>query len=418
MHANPDAEQYVLGCILMDDTLLRETELLPEHFCIGRHVDMFRCMRELSAQGNRVDFLSVRDNDLARDLYQAIPSITLFRHYETLVMDAWKRRKAVAIVESMKTDLAETQDLLHITNAIRELTQIEEVGCETEYNFAERVMAVVEELEHDTGEMKGVSTGFRDLNAYLHGWHDEDLIILAARPSVGKTALALHSLLHAARLGTACTLFAFEMRDSSNIRRMLSAHGEIDATKMRTPKKFFDKADWERLSRSASDMAGMTVAIYDKPNVTVAEMRTKVRSMKNRHPDKRHLVVIDYLQLMRGSNPRDKKVDQFGEISRDLKLMAREFKVPVILLSQLNRGVEQRQDKRPMMSDIRDSGNIEQDADVILMLYRDDYYNPESVKKNVVEVIIGKQRNGKTGTVELVFLKEQNRFVDLAREAK
>lgn len=415
MHANPDAEQYVLGCILMDDTLLRETELNPDHFFVGRHQDMFRRMRELSGRNERVDYLALVTHDMqtAKDLMQSIPSVNLFRHYEKLVMDAWKRRRAVEIVDAMKRDIAETEDSNRISETIRELTQIEETGVQTEYNFGERVMEVVDEIEHSTGEMKGVPTGFRDLNAYLHGWHDEDLIIVGARPSVGKTAFALHTLLHAAQLGTVCTLFAFEMRDKSNIQRMISAHAEIDATKMRAPKKFFDDRDWSRLSKTASQMTQLDIAIFDKPNITPAEVRMKVRAMKNRFPDKKHLVVIDYLQLMRGTNPKDKRVEQMGEISRELKLMAREFRLPVIALSQLNRSSDSRQDKRPMMSDIRDSGNIEQDADVILLLYREDYYDKEQ-PSNVIEINVAKQRNGRTGLVQLAFLKEFNRFADLS----
>lgn len=416
MHANPDAEQYVLGCILMDDTLLRETELHPDHFFIGRHQDMFRKMREMSKKGERVDFLSmaVHDAETAKALSQAFPSITLFRHYEKLVMEAWKKRKAVEITDEMKRELADTGDSSFITSAIRDLTKLEETGVQTDYNFRDRVLEVLDEIKADTGEMKGIPTGFRDLNTMLHGWHDQDLIIIGARPSVGKTAFVLHTLRHAAELGVVVTLFALEMEDKANIRRMLSSKADVDATKMRAPKKFFNKADWDNISREGSLLSELKIAIYDKPNVSTTEIRTKIRAVKNRYPNDKHMVVIDYLQLMRGSNPRDKKVDQMGEISRDLKLLAREFNLPVIALSQLSRGVESRQDKRPMMSDLRDSGNIEQDADVIMLLYRDDYYNKEE-PSNIVEVNISKQRNGKTGLVQLVFLKERNKFADLER---
>lgn len=416
-HSNPDAEQYVLGCILMDDTLLRETDLMPSHFSVKRHQEIFAAMRQLSTAGKRVDYFSMPQGhvDEARELWAAIPSIKLFRHYEGLVVDAWKRRRAVEITESMRGELAETEDTSHVHEAIRELTSVLEFGYDVEYDFATRVAEVADELARDDGVMKGVSTGFDDLDTYLHGWHDEDLIIVAARPSVGKTAFALHALLHAAKLGTVCTLFAFEMRDKANIQRMLSAHGRINATRMRAPGKFFDQQDRDNLSTASVSLAQFPITIYDRPNITTAEIRTKVRAMKNKHPNSKHLVVIDYLQLMRGTNTRDKKVDQMGEISRDLKLIAREFQLPVVVLSQLNRGVESRPDKHPMMSDIRDSGSIEQDADVILLLYRDGYYDPNSSQQNVIEVNVSKQRNGRTGKVELVFLAEFNRFENLSK---
>jgi replicative DNA helicase len=398
----------------MDDSFLGETNIVPEHFFIPRHQEMFKRMLELRKKGKRVDILSIGqfDREGVQNAVALVPSTRMFKHYEKLVLDCWRRRLAVEVANQLVRELEETQDIDRIGVAIQQLTSLEEVGMQEDYDFHTRVDEVVQELKDDDGEMKGIPTGLADLDTYTAGWQDEDFIIVGARPSVGKTALALHSMRHAAENGVACTLFALEMRDKAQIKRMLSAQERIDATKMRSPKRFFGPDEWELLESAAEGLKRMNIAIYDKPNVTIPEIRAKVRARKNAFPNEKHLVVVDYLQLMQGRDPRQKRHEQVGEISRELKLIAREYKVPLIALCQLNRNSTNKADRRPQLSDLRESGNIEQDADVAILLHQ-----PEETTGNaVMELIIAKQRNGRQGLVQAVFVKEYNKFADLARQ--
>jgi replicative DNA helicase len=413
MHANPDAEQYALGCILMDDHFLGETDLIPEHFFVQRHQEMYRRMLELRRKGQRVDLLTMAqfDGEAAKNVLATVPSTKMLKHYEKLILDAWRRRMAIEVAEQLKRDLDETQDIDSISSAIYQLTSLEEVGMQEDYNFADKVDEVAEEIRQDDGQMKGISTGITDLDTYTLGWQDEDLIIVAARPSVGKTALALHTMRHAAEQGVVCTLFALEMRDKAQIRRMLSAQRQIDATKMRSPKRFFGDEEWKRLNVAIEDLKQMNIAIYDKPNVSISEVRAKVRARKNAYPDAKHLVIVDYLQLMQGRDRRMKRHEQVAEISRELKMIAREYRVPLIALAQVNRNSTNKADKRPQLSDLRESGAIEQDADVVVLLHQD----PDKPDSNVIELILAKQRNGRQGLIEAMFIKQFNLFASVPK---
>jgi replicative DNA helicase len=261
----------------------------------------------------------------------------------------------------------------------------------------------------------GIQTGFTDLDKMLGGLQNSDLIIVAARPSVGKTAFALNVAQNVAvRSKEPVAIFSLEMSAPQLVQRMICAEGNMDANVMR----FGDlkESDWSKLANAAGVLGATNLLIDDTPGITVHEIRAKCRRLKKQQG--LGLIVIDYLQLIastgrgRGAENRQQEV---SEISRMLKHLARELDVPVIALSQLSRNVEQRQDKRPMMSDLRESGAIEQDADIVAFLYRDDYYNAETEKKNIIEIIIAKQRNGPVGTVELVFLKNYNKFVNYER---
>jgi replicative DNA helicase len=264
------------------------------------------------------------------------------------------------------------------------------------------------------GDITGIATGFTELDKITAGFQRNDLIIVGARPSVGKTAFALNiSQNVATKTGENVAIFSLEMGAEQLVMRMLCAEGNIDAQRLRTGS--LTDEDWGKLTMAMGSLSNAGIFIDDTPGIRVSEIRAKSRRLKQEQGGL-GMILIDYLQLVQGSGRSgENRQQEVSEISRSLKALARELEVPVIALSQLSRGVEQRQDKRPMMSDIRESGSIEQDADIVAFLYRDDYYDKESENKNIIEIIIAKQRNGPTGTVSLAFIKEYNKFVNLER---
>ncbi|MED4161585.1 replicative DNA helicase, partial [Halalkalibacterium halodurans] len=271
----------------------------------------------------------------------------------------------------------------------------------------------IEMLQNQKGEITGIPTGFKDLDRMTAGFQRNDLIIVAARPSVGKTAFALNiSQNVATKTDENVAIFSLEMGASQLVQRMLCAEGNIDAQRMRTGA--LTEEDWQKLTMAMGSLARAGIYIDDTPGIKVNEIRAKCRRLKQEKG--LGMILIDYLQLIQGNGRSgENRQQEVSEISRSLKGLARELEVPVIALSQLSRGVESRQDKRPMMSDIRESGSIEQDADIVAFLYRDDYYDKETENQNIIEIIIAKQRNGPVGTVELAFIKEYNKFVNLDR---
>jgi replicative DNA helicase len=275
------------------------------------------------------------------------------------------------------------------------------------------VFEKVEFLYTNKGGVSGIPSGFIDLDKMTNGFQPNELIIVAARPSVGKTAFALNIAQNVAVRSTeTVAIFSLEMSASQLVQRIICAESNVDATRMRTGELKGD--DWEKLSMAIGALSEAQIYIDDTPGITVSDIRAKCRRLKKEKG--LGLILIDYLQLIQGRGKAgENRQQEVSEISRTLKQIARELEVPVIALSQLSRGVEQRQDKRPMMSDLRESGSIEQDADIVAFLYRDDYYDKDSEKKNIIEIIIAKQRNGPVGTVELVFLKNYNKFVSLDR---
>lgn len=269
----------------------------------------------------------------------------------------------------------------------------------------------IEQLHSRKGDITGVPTGFRDLDRITAGFQRNDLIIVAARPSVGKTAFALNVAQNVAtKTDENVAIFSLEMGAEQLVMRMLCAEGNIDAQVLRTGA--LTNEDWKKLTMAMGSLSNAGIFIDDTPGIRVTEIRAKCRRLKQEYG--LGMILIDYLQLIQGSGGKgENRQQEVSEISRSLKALARELQVPVIALSQLSRGVEQRQDKRPMMSDLRESGSIEQDADIVSFLYREDYYDKETENQNMIEIIIAKQRNGPTGTVTLAFVKEFNKFVNI-----
>lgn len=419
MDTSLEAEYGLLGCILKQGDLIKEIGLHEKHFEAKENQMLFQTLKKIEHDNDPIDLVSVviklGNTNLSRiggknhltNLMNSIASTERFKTYEKYVLEAWKLREARKIQDK------EINCLDDLSYVMGQYSDLELEDNDDDYDHAESLKNLYQRIEEQEPGLSGLDTGFTDLNRMLDGFQNGDLIISAARPSVGKTAKMLNHAIANCQNGGITVIFSLEMGEESLNKRMISALGRIDGHKMRNPKQFFSSNDWSNFTTGIGLLSNMNLHTYDKSGQTIPYIRSKVRKLRRKYPDKPMLVMIDYLQLIRSDKRHENKNVEVGEITRSLKELAKDMDIPVYLLSQLSRGVETRQDKRPMMSDIRDSGSVEQDADIIEFLYRDDYYNAESEKKNIIEVIIAKQRNGKVGTVELAFLKEYNLFVNL-----
>ncbi|MCF3941591.1 replicative DNA helicase [Oceanobacillus alkalisoli] len=419
LDATLEAEYGLLGCVLKQGELIKEITLQEKHFHNANNQIIFKTLREIEQANEPIDLVSVvvrlGNTNLSRiggrkhlsDLINSVARLESYKAYEKFILESWKIR------EARKIQGMEIHSLDDLAAVVEKYDEIELENNDDDYDHIEAMSQLYQSIEEQEPGLSGIDTGFQDLNRMLDGFQKGDLIISAARPSVGKTAKMLnHAKVHGENGGVSA-IFSLEMFKDQLNKRMLSTIGRIDGHKMRNPKQYFNADDWSRFTNAMGILSNMNMHIYDKSGQTINEIRSKVSKLKKDYPDKDILVMIDYLQLIRSDRRYENKNIEVGEITRSLKELARDMDVPVYLLSQLSRGVESRQDKRPMLSDIRDSGSVEQDADVIEFLYRDDYYDSSSEKQNIIEVIIAKQRNGKVGTVELAFLKEYNLFADL-----
>jgi replicative DNA helicase len=356
-------------------------------------------------------------------LAQYVPSSANIRRYAEIVRERSILRKLVSVSDEIATSALNTNGR-PVTNILDEAEQkifsIGEEGSRMRQGFQSmdklvvQLLDRVEEMSKNPNDITGVPTGFFDLDRMTSGMQAGDLLVLAARPSMGKTALAINIAEHVAlHEDLPVAVFSMEMGASQLAIRIVGSIGRIDQGRLRTGKLIDD--EWPRLSDAIERLKTVSLSIDETPGLTTSELRASARRLA-RSCGKLGLVVVDYLQLMSGSGGGDgeNRATELGEISRGLKMLAKELQCPVIALSQLNRGVEQRTDKRPMMSDLRESGAIEQDADVIMFIYRDDYYNKDSKEPGVAEIIIAKQRNGPTGTVKLTFLKPITKFESYA----
>ncbi|PEA84737.1 replicative DNA helicase [Bacillus pseudomycoides] len=424
---NLEAEQSVLGSIIMEGDLIKDCQLKPNQFSLPTHQAIFKAMRELEDAESPIDLVTVVEKldsfinqiggiQILVNLADSVSTTKNFSYHEGLVIEAWKMRHAQEVAGDLYKRLQKDRDISVISNTIDELNAIEETGYSGEFDLKETLVGLYKKMQIDVGDLTGINTGYNDLNRMTSGLQTGDLIIVGARPAMGKTAFVLNVAYHAASSDTAVGIFSLEMGEEQLLKRMISSAGNVDATKMKNPKKLCNIKDWENISQAMGLINNLPLEIYDKANVTIQEIYAKTRKLKRKHPDKKVLIAIDYLQLIVGDpKHRGNRMQEIGEISRKLKLMARELDVCVIALSQLSRAVESRQDKRPLLSDLRETGQIEQDADLIAFLYREDYYDAETANKNITEIILAKQRNGPVGTVELAFIKEFSKFINLER---
>lgn len=431
------AECSVLGAILIEPESLEYTEsLLPEAFYHAGHQIIFRRMLELAYEGQPIDLVTLtarlKDRGELEDiggvsylakLAHAVPSTANMQTYVAGVQNKFLVRGLIRSNMSIIQAAAAGEDIQRLVASAQQVATTLADRSAPPQDFKRIKDVVVEVIEttevkseaFKTGKVTGLRTGFRDLDGITAGLQKSDLIIVAARPSVGKTAFALNIAQNVAVRSVApVAIFSLEMSAPQLVARMVSAEGWLEANRLRIGD--MGEEDWLKLADAAGVLGASNIFIDDSPGITVADIRAKCRRLKKQ--EGLGLIVIDYLQLIASAGrgkPGENRQQEVSEISRMLKQLARELEVPVIALSQLSRNVEQRQDKRPMMSDLRESGSLEQDADIVAFLYRDDYYDQESEKKGIIEIIIAKQRNGPVGTVELVFLKQFNKFVDYDR---
>ncbi|PYZ91774.1 replicative DNA helicase [Salipaludibacillus keqinensis] len=431
---NIEAEQAVLGAIFIEQEALVTAyeRLIPEDFYRAAHQRIFTAMLDLSEKGEPVDLITVTSElqtkkwleeiggvSYLSDLANAVPTAANALYYSQIVEEKSLLRRLIRVATNITSEgYAADEDVDSILNAaeksILEVSQKKNSGEFVEIkDVLVEAFDKIEMLQHTAGDVTGIPTGFTELDRITAGFQRNDLVIVAARPSVGKTAFALNiSQNVATKTDENVAIFSLEMGADQLVMRMLCAEGNIDAQRLRTGK--LEDEDWQRLTMAMGSLSKAGIYIDDTPGIKVKDIRSKCRKLKQDRG--LGMIMIDYLQLIQGdSRSGEGRQQEVSEISRELKGLARELELPVIALSQLSRGVESRQDKRPMMSDIRESGSIEQDADIVAFLYRDDYYDQESEKKDIIEIIIAKQRNGPVGTVELAFVKEYNKFVNLER---
>ncbi|MEY2659242.1 MAG: Replicative helicase [Pseudomonadota bacterium] len=432
-----EAEASVIGGLLLDNSAWdRVGDMLTEHdFYRYEHRLVFGAISGLVNSSRPADVITVYEHlqsmgraqevgglGYLNSLAQYVPSATNIRRYAEIVRERSILRKLVSASDEIATTAFNTQGrpvAQILDEAEQKIFSIGEEGSRMKQGFQSMDSLVVElldrveEMSQNPNDITGVPTGFYDFDRMTSGLQPGDLIVLAARPSMGKTALAINIAEHVAlNEGLPVAVFSMEMGASQLAIRIVGSIGRIDQSRLRTGK--LNPDEWPRLTESIEKLRMVSLHIDETPGLTPSELRANARRLA-RQCGKLGLIVVDYLQLMSGSSSDgENRATEIGEISRGLKMLAKELQCPVIALSQLNRSVEQRTDKRPMMSDLRESGAIEQDADVIMFIYRDDYYNKDSKEPGVAEVIIGKQRNGPTGTVKLAFLKPITKFESLA----
>ncbi len=429
-----EAEQSVIGSMIMDrEAIVVASEIvLGDDFYNKQYGVMFDTMVELNDEGRPVDLVTLQDRlrekdvppevsslEFIRDLMTAAFTSANIKHYANIVAEKATLRRLIRINE----DIANTcyvgkeslEDILADTaKRVFDLVQRRNTGEFVPIRqIVMNAMDNIEKASHNKGNVTGVATGFLDLDYRTAGMQPSDLILVAARPSMGKTAFVLNIAQYVAfKQAKTVAIFSLEMSKEQLVNRLFSMESKVDSQHLRTGN--LSDIEWEKLIESAGIIGKSNLIIDDTPGISISELRSKCRKYKLEH--NLEMIIIDYLQLMSGSGrSTDSRQQEISDISRSLKALARELHVPVIALSQLSRAVEQRPDHRPMLSDLRESGAIEQDADVVMFIYRDDYYNKDTEKKGIAEIIIAKQRNGPIGTVELVWLPDFTKFANLQR---
>src|SRR5690625_2658563 len=428
---NIEAEQAVIGAVFLEPNAFSTAaeRLTPADFYRASHQVIFEAMFSLFEKGEPIDivtvttFLANSDKlDIAgsvtylTDIAGSVPTAANISYYSKIVEEKALLRRLIHTATNIVTETFAKEDEVSevLDEAERSILEVSSRQNASAFKPIKDVLIDVydniEQLHNAKSDVTGIPTGYRDLDRMTSGFQRNDLIIIAARPSMGKTAFALNIAQNVAIKTTEnVAIFSLEMGAEQLVQRMLCAEGNIDSQRLRTGK--LEQDDWGKLTMAMGSLSHAGIYIDDAPGIRVTDIRSKCRRLKQEHG--LGMIIIDYLQLIQGSErSKENRQQEVSEISRSLKSLARELEVPLIALSQLSRGVEARQDKRPMMSDLRESGSIEQDADIVGFLYRDDYYDNESEQQNI-EIILAKQRNGPTGTVELAFVKEFNKFVDL-----
>jgi replicative DNA helicase len=435
-----DAERAVIGALLVSETAVAAVaeQLTPEEFYSETHRIIYAAMMRLYSRGDRIDQITLTNelnsiNEFDRvggrayvfQLVESVPTASNAARYAEIVRGKALLRSVIDVGSRITEDaFREPEDVTEALDSAEQLIYNVSNNTLKQHlapvsQLAPGALEMIQRLYEQEGEVTGVETGFEDLDRLTTGFHKSDLVVLAARPAMGKTAMALNAIWHASgEKKMPVAIFSLEMSKEQLVQRLISQTTRIPAQSLRSGN--VKAEDWPKLLRGVAQVSEAPIWIDDTAGVTLMEMRAKVRRLASQLSAQGgpplSLVVVDYLQLMIGQGSRnDNRQQEIAEISRGLKVLARDLDVPVLAIAQLSRAVESRHDKRPMLSDLRDSGAIEQDADMVMFLYRDEYYNPDSDDKGIAEVIVGKHRNGPTGKVQLAWLEQYTKFASLAR---
>ncbi|MDD2958851.1 MAG: replicative DNA helicase [Lachnospiraceae bacterium] len=428
-----EAEQSVIGAMMIDQEAISVAmeELSNEDFYQKQYGVLFEAMTGLYSEGKPVDLITLQNRlkemdvppeisslEYIRDLITAVPTSANVRYYAQIVQEKAVLRRLIKVNEDIANacyaGTEKVEDIMEDTE--KQIFQVLQRKSNDDFvpikDVVLRALDKIEMASRNKGSVTGLSTGFIDLDYKTSGFQPSDLILIAARPSMGKTAFVLNIAEHMAfRDNRTVAVFSLEMSKEQLVNRLFSLESRVDAQLLRNGN--LSDADWANLIEGAGIIGRSNMIIDDTPGISVSELRSKCRKYKLEH--NLGIIMIDYLQLMQGSKRSESRQQEISDISRSLKEIARELQVPVVALSQLSRAVEQRPDHRPMLSDLRESGAIEQDADVVMFLYRDDYYNKDTDRKDVAEVIIAKQRNGPIGTIELAWLPRYTKFANMQK---
>ncbi len=430
---SPEAEQSVVGSMIMDkDAIVAASEVITgDDFYQQRYGILYEAMIELFNEGKPVDLVTLQNKlkekdvppelcslEFIRDLITSVPTSANVRYYANIVKEKSMLRQLIKVTEAITNECYLDKEKLETILEDSEKKMFDVLQKRNTGDFVSirdivfKSLESIEAAARNKGSVTGVATGFYDLDYKTAGLQPSDLILIAARPSMGKTAFVLNIAEHVVLKGNVTTaIFSLEMSKDQLVKRIMAMHSKVNSQSIRTGD--LSDEDWLKLVDSARMIGNSNLIIDDTSSISISELRSKCRKFKLEH--NLGLVIIDYLQLMTGSKKNESRQQEISEISRSLKGLARELSVPVVALSQLSRAVEQRPDKRPMLSDLRESGAIEQDADIVMFIYRDDYYNHDSEEAGISEIIIGKQRNGPTGTVKLAWQSQFTKFANLER---
>lgn len=425
-----EAEQSVIGSMLMDrEAILVASEMLTgDDFYQHQYKVVYEAMLELFNEGKPVDPVTLQNRlqekdvppeissmEFVRDVISAVPTSANVKYYAGIVKDKAMLRRLIKVNEEISNACYLNNDKVEdiMEDAEKRMFELLQKRNSGEFVPIRQVVLnaldTIEKASRTKGSVTGLPTGFVDLDYKTSGFQPSDFILVAARPSMGKTAFVLNIAQYMAfKKDLTVAIFSLEMSREQLVNRLFSLESRVDSQSIRTGN--LKDEDWAKLIEGAGVIGNSNLIIEDTPGISISEMRSKCRKFKLEH--NLGIIIIDYLQLMSGSGRSDSRQQEISDISRSLKSLARELSVPVVALSQLSRAVEKRDDKRPMLSDLRESGAIEQDADVVMFIYRDDYYNKDTENPNVAEIIIAKQRNGPIGTVNLVWMPEYTRFVN------
>ena len=420
-----EAEQSVLGSILLDkEAMISVSEtLVPEDFYKEAHKVIYESMLKLYNSQSEIDLITLTDelrdqgylDDIGGIAYitslsTVVPTTSNIKYYVNIVKEKSISRQLISaandIINLGYDGSAKVEYVLE--NAEKKIFDISQERATNDFQPINQViseaLSMLEKLYEEKNDVTGLTTGFRDLNKKINGLQRSDLLLIAARPAMGKTAFALNLVQNAALKGDASVaVFSLEMSKEQLVQRMIASQSTVELKKIKTGT--LADNDWPRITDGMAILSGAKIHIDDTPGIKISELRSKCRKLKIEKG-------LDYLQLMEGEGQNESRQQEIAKISRSLKILAKELDCPVVALSQLSRAPEQRADHRPMLSDLRESGSIEQDADIVMFLYRDEYYNPDTEKKNIGEVIVAKNRHGETGTVELVWFGGIQKFAD------